>query len=36
MTTHELTPIAWAEVAPGELEPCEWCCTVDWVRRHRR
>ncbi|GAA5170341.1 hypothetical protein GCM10023214_48790 [Amycolatopsis dongchuanensis] len=36
MNIHEPVPIAWAEVSPGELVPCEYCCTPAWVRRHAR
>lgn len=34
--THEIVRIAWASVIPGELEPCEHCCTTEWLKRHRR
>ncbi|MFD2471145.1 RNase H family protein [Amycolatopsis silviterrae] len=34
--THEIVRIAWASVIPGELEPCEACCTPEWLKRHRR
>ena len=34
--THEIVRIAWASVLPGELEPCESCCTTDWLKRNRR
>ena len=34
--THEIVRIAWASVLPGELEPCESCCTTEWLNRNRR
>ncbi|ATY12930.1 hypothetical protein CU254_22645 [Amycolatopsis sp. AA4] len=34
--THEIVRIAWASVIPGELAPCEHCCTPEWLRWHRR
>ncbi|MGW7538542.1 RNase H family protein [Amycolatopsis sp. NPDC054798] len=34
--THEIVRIAWASVIPGELEPCESCCTTEWLDRNRR
>ncbi|OAP25595.1 MULTISPECIES: RNase H family protein [Amycolatopsis] len=34
--THEIVRIARASVLPGELEPCEHCCTTEWLRRNRR
>ncbi|WP_307796086.1 UvrD-helicase domain-containing protein [Amycolatopsis sp. 195334CR] len=33
---HDKVPIAWASVNPGELEPCEFCCTPQWLKRHQR
>ncbi|UKD58482.1 hypothetical protein L3Q65_17720 [Amycolatopsis sp. FU40] len=34
--THEIVRIAWASVIPGELAPCEHCCTTEWLQRNRR
>ncbi|MGV9297787.1 RNase H family protein [Amycolatopsis sp. NPDC003676] len=34
--THEIVRIAWAAVIPGELAPCEHCCTPEWLQRNRR
>jgi ribonuclease HI len=31
---HDIVHLAWADVRPGELEPCESCCTPDWLKRH--
>ncbi|WP_037313234.1 UvrD-helicase domain-containing protein [Amycolatopsis orientalis] len=31
---HDLVRLAWGSVAPGELEPCEFCCSSQWMRRH--
>lgn len=31
---HEKVRIAWGDVTPGELEPCESCCTSQWLNRH--
>ena len=31
---HERIAVAWNSVRPGELEPCEHCCSPNWVRRH--
>lgn len=31
-----VVPVAWADVVPGELAPCEYCCSPDWLRRRRR
>ncbi|MFJ9786320.1 UvrD-helicase domain-containing protein [Amycolatopsis sp. NPDC101161] len=33
-TVHPKERIAWGAVTPGELEPCEACCTDVWLRRH--
>ena len=33
---HEVARVAWHAVLPGELEPCEYCCTPDWLRRRQR
>ncbi|MCR6490041.1 AAA family ATPase [Amycolatopsis sp. OK19-0408] len=33
-TVHPKERIAWGAVTPGELEPCEACCTEAWLRRH--
>ncbi len=34
--THDVVAVAWHAVDPGELQPCEWCCTPQWIARHRR
>lgn len=34
MNVHDVTRLAWGSVAPGELEPCEFCCSPQWMRRH--
>jgi len=26
-------PTAWAAISPGEREPCEFCCTPQWLDR---
>jgi ribonuclease HI len=31
---HDKVRIAWGEVTPGNLEPCESCCTPQWLKRH--
>ncbi|MBP2182320.1 UvrD-helicase domain-containing protein [Amycolatopsis magusensis] len=31
---HDKVPVAWAAVRPGELEPCEFCCSPEWLKRH--
>ncbi|MEV6905703.1 UvrD-helicase domain-containing protein [Amycolatopsis sp. NPDC051071] len=31
---HDVTRLAWGSVTPGELEPCEHCCSPQWMRRH--
>lgn len=33
-TVHEIQRLAWASVNPNELEPCEFCCTPEWLKRH--
>ena len=32
---HDIVRLAWADVRPGTLEPCEACCTPEWLKRHR-
>lgn len=32
---HGIDPVSWYTLPPGQLAPCEACCTVQWVRRHR-
>ncbi|MFC9256128.1 UvrD-helicase domain-containing protein [Amycolatopsis thailandensis] len=34
MNVHDVTRLAWGSVTPGELEPCEFCCSPQWMRRH--
>jgi hypothetical protein len=36
MTVHSIEVVAWDSVAPGALEPCEACCTPEWIKRHTR
>jgi hypothetical protein len=31
---HDVAGLAWASVEPGELQPCEFCCTREWMKRH--
>lgn len=33
--THEVVAISWDRVLPGDLEPCEYCCTPQWLQQHR-
>jgi hypothetical protein len=33
-SVHDKVRIAWGSVEPGELEPCESCCTLQWLKRH--
>jgi hypothetical protein len=33
---HDIEAIAWDSVPPGELLPCEACCTPQWIKRHGR
>jgi ribonuclease HI len=33
---HDIESIAWDSVPPGELLPCEACCTQQWIKRHGR
>ncbi|MEV0294187.1 ribonuclease HI [Nocardia sp. NPDC050710] len=33
---HDIVPVPWHSVDPTELQPCEWCCTTEWITRHRR
>ncbi|BDT86017.1 RNase H family protein [Nocardia cyriacigeorgica] len=34
--THDIVAVSWHAVDPGELQPCESCCTPQWIARHRR
>lgn len=34
--THDIVQVSWHAVDPAELQPCEWCCTHQWVRKHHR
>jgi len=34
-TVHAVEPTTWTEITPGEREPCEFCCTPQWLDRHR-
>jgi ribonuclease HI len=31
---HAIVGVAWGDVPSGELEPCESCCTPQWLKRH--
>lgn len=31
---HEIERVAWAAVDPSMLEPCEFCCSPEWLKRH--
>jgi hypothetical protein len=31
---RDIVRVVWATVRPGELEPCEYCCTPQWLRQH--
>lgn len=31
---HDVERVSWGSVLPGELEPCDHCCTPQWLRRH--
>lgn len=31
---HDIVGVVWDDVPPGELEPCESCCTPQWLKRH--
>jgi ribonuclease HI len=31
---HDIVGVVWGDVLPGELEPCEACCTPQWLKRH--
>lgn len=31
---YAIESLAWGSVSPGELEPCEFCCTPEWLKRH--
>lgn len=33
---HDIEPVAWHSVAPGQLARCEACCTPEWIERHQR
>ncbi|PWK81601.1 hypothetical protein C8D88_11611 [Lentzea atacamensis] len=34
--THEVVPVRWADVGPGQLQPCDHCCAPAWLERHGR
>jgi hypothetical protein len=34
LNVHTVETIAWDRVPPGELLPCEACCTLEWMSRH--
>ena len=34
--THEVVPVRWADVSPGQLQPCDHCCAPAWLERHGR
>lgn len=31
---HDIIRVAWGSVNPDELQPCEACCTWQWLDRH--
>jgi hypothetical protein len=31
---HEAVRVRWSAVDLGELQPCDHCCTTEWLRRH--
>ncbi|WP_347567312.1 ribonuclease HI [Nocardia sp. AG03] len=33
---NDIVPVAWQAVDPTELQPCEWCCTPQWLAHRRR
>lgn len=36
MEIHAIEPVAWHSISPGQLVPCEACCTPEWIERHQR
>jgi len=36
MEVHPIEPVAWHALSPGQLAPCEACCTPEWVKKHQR
>ncbi|CCH28415.1 hypothetical protein ABZ816_28950 [Actinosynnema sp. NPDC047251] len=32
--THDAVRVRWNDVDPGTLQPCDYCCTPEWLRRH--
>ena len=36
MEVHDIESVAWHGLSPGQLAPCEACCTPDWIKRHQR
>jgi hypothetical protein len=37
MEVHDvIESVAWHSVPPGQLAPCEACCTPEWIKRHQR
>lgn len=36
LEVHDIEPVAWHSLSPGELAPCEACCTSEWIARHQR
>ncbi|WP_209897036.1 RNase H family protein [Nocardia goodfellowii] len=35
LNLHDIVAIAWASVDSTKMQPCDYCCTPLWVRRHR-
>lgn len=35
MNIHPVEPIAWDSASPDQLQPCEACCSAEWMYRHR-
>jgi len=36
MEVHDIESVAWHSLLPGQLAPCEACCTPQWIERHQR
>lgn len=35
LDVHDIEPVAWHKLMPGQLAPCEACCTPEWMKRHQ-
>ncbi|MDT7788647.1 MAG: hypothetical protein QOF58_7066 [Pseudonocardiales bacterium] len=31
---HEIVEVRRADVSPGQLQPCDYCCAPTWLERH--